>query len=115
MGYWRYSNNGKVLLSTDCKSALAGNYGAPDNTLSDLAAQPHDMAWDAVGNNASPLDFVTNTKALGADWMLSARLTYLGLANLATNPIQSIQCLGLGIGSGILFIPKTIFNQYSIP
>jgi len=99
-------DNAGYRLSNDNVNEV---YGAPNPTLADYSCQPHDLAWDAVGSNASPIDFVTNTKALGADWTLSGRSLYLGLANLTTNPSQAIGCIGLGIGSGILFIPKSIF------
>jgi len=82
-------------------------YGAPDPTISDFSAQPHDISWGDV--DAGFGNFVGNTDNLSADWQLVGHSLYLGLTNLTTNPSQAVGSLGMGIGSAACFTGKSIY------
>ncbi len=87
-------------------------YGADNPTLSDLSSQPHDISWTDSDMKAGLKNFFMKQKAIGADIKLSGRAIYLGLKNLTINPAQAIGSLGLGIGSGVSFLPKTILYPF---
>jgi len=89
-------------------------YGADNYKLSDLTAQRHDIRWSDLNMNAGFKDFFTTTKAIGADWQLAGRAFYVGIKNLTTNPLQALGSLGMGIGSSIAFLPKTVYYPFKL-
>jgi len=87
-------------------------FGAPDPAIADYSAVPHDIVWTNVHSEGSPWEFVSNTRALGADWGLAGNFMYEGLVNLTVNPGQALESIGLGIGSTICFSPKSIYSLF---
>ncbi|MCC7332982.1 MAG: hypothetical protein IT232_10295, partial [Flavobacteriales bacterium] len=107
-----YVGGENVQTIPDVDGKIFPFYGTENPTLSDLSAQPHDIRWDSFKMKAGFKDFVFSQKSIGADLQLSGRAIYIGLKNLTINPMQAVGSLGLGIGSGIAFLPKTILYPF---
>jgi hypothetical protein len=91
-----------------------GNYSysyVPTN-LSEYPAIGHDRRYDKLGiKGASGL--FTDTRAIGADWRFVGEELSIAV-NPFLNPIDRLSAGILGVGLGLLALPKTLF-QLSTP
>ena len=46
---------------------------------------------------------------VSADWGYVGRQLYLGTKNLVQSPILSLKSYGLGLGLGMMALPKTLY------
>jgi hypothetical protein len=92
----------------------AGNYtySYVPKRLSEYPAIGHDRRYDNLGISGAK-GLLTDTRAIGADLRFVTEEFTIALSPLS-DPVSQIQAYTLGVGLGLLILPKTIY-EFSQP
>ena len=83
------------------------NYSYVPTDISEYPAIGHDRRYDNLKTEGLA-GLLKDTRAIGADWQFVKE--ELSIASLPFSPMQRLHAFGLGVGLGLLALPKTVLK-----